>query len=305
MARGIRGRRRRPADDHQLTLSLAWLTEEEFAGALHARGASGIHRVRFKPNRTRMISLSGDRRSLHIHHCFRAASKEVLDAVAAFVRLPSRSAEYRDAIRRMRAWWDGQMHPDDPALANSRPRACCATPEQREFLRRTYERLNRTRFNDALPDIVPLRLSNRMSRRFGHVYYATARDGSRMIEEIALNVDLMMEGNEAHLLDTLLHEMSHAEAWLVHGHREHGEEWRAIARRVGCEAKACSVVRIRRRRGKRTPITRVPRLTLSSVSTPAAAAKRGPGAKKAVKKAATSQRTTPGTRSRTQRKRGQ
>jgi hypothetical protein len=281
MTTGTRGRRRKGADDHQLTLSLVWLSEEEFAGALQARGACAIRRVRFKPNRTRMVSLSGDRRSLNIHHCFRAASHDVLDAVAAFVRLPSRSAEYRDAIRRMRMWWDRQRHPDDPLLTQSaRPRACCATAEQREFLLRTYERLNRTRFCGALPDIVPLRLSNRMSRRFGHVYYATARNGSRMIEEIALNVDLMMEGNEAHLLDTLLHEMSHAEAWLLRGHREHGEEWREIARRVGCEAKACSMVRIRRRRGKRTPVTRVPRLPLSSVPTPAAAAKRGPGAKK-------------------------
>lgn len=282
-------RRRKAADDHQLILQLAWLSEEDFAEALQERGASAIRRVRFKPNRTRMVSLSGDRRALNIHDCFRAATRDVLDAVAAFVRLPSRSPEYRSAIKRMRAWWDGQVRVEDENGNGARPRSCCATPEQRDFLTRTYERLNRTRFGGRLPYDIPLRLSNRMSRRFGHVYYATARGGARVIEEVALNVDLMMEGNEAHLLDTLLHEMAHAEAWIEHGHKDHGEPWRDVARRVGCEAKACSFVRIRRRRGSKTPVTRVPRLVLSSAPVQATAAKTS--AKKRAKKSPTSKST--------------
>jgi hypothetical protein len=292
---GKLARRRLIADDHQLSLCLAWLSEEDFAEALHVRGAVGIKRVRFKPNRTRMISLSGDRRSLNIHQCFRAASQDVLDAVAAFIRQPSHSVDYRNAIRRMRAWWDGQVHFEDHgANANGmRPRMCCATPEQREFLDRTYERLNHSRFDGRLPSTISIRLSNRMARRFGHVYYAMGREGARLIEEIALNVDLMMEGNEAHLLDTLLHEMAHVEAWLVHGHKDHGSAWRRIADRVGCEAKACSLVRIRRRRGAKTPITRVPRLTLSSVPlSTTAAARRGP-AKKGRAKTTQRQRPSP------------
>lgn len=269
-----RSRGRVTGDDHQLSLALAWLSEEAFSSALHERGALAIQRVRFKANRSRMISLSSDRRSLNIHDCFRAASSDILDAVAAFIRQPARSADYRNAIRRMRAWWDGQVHLNHHGATNGlRPRACCATPEQREFLARTYARLNATRFAGLLPDQIPIRLSNRMSRRFGHVYYGTGRRGVRLIEEIALNVDLMMEGNEAHLLDTLLHEMAHAEAWLLHGHREHGDAWRIVAERVGCEPKACSMVRIRRRRDASTPVTRVPRLVLTRV--PATAAKRG------------------------------
>jgi hypothetical protein len=301
---GKPARRRLIADDHQLSLSLAWLSEEDFAEALHVRGAIGIKRVRFKPNRTRMISLSGDRRSLNIHQCFRAATQDVLDAVAAFIRQPSHSMDYRSAIRRMRAWWDGQVHIEDHgANGGLRPRTCCATPEQREFLDRTYERLNHSRFEGRLPSTISIRLSNRMARRFGHVYYATGREGARLIEEIALNVDLMMEGNEAHLLDTLLHEMAHAEAWLVHGHKDHGPVWRTIAERVGCEAKACSLVRIRRRRGAKTPITRVPRLTLSSVPLSAtAAARRGP-AKKGRGKAGKQQRHSPQSAQRAQRSR--
>ncbi|MGH7504539.1 MAG: SprT-like domain-containing protein, partial [Longimicrobiales bacterium] len=59
-------------------------------------------------------------------------------------------------------------------------------------------------------------------------------------------------------VDTLLHEMAHAEAWLLHAHREHGRPWRTVARRVGCEARACSTVRIRRRRRRERPAETVP-----------------------------------------------
>lgn len=282
--------RRVARDDHQLSLALAWLSEDAFADAMHERGALAIRRVRFKLNRSRMISLSVDRRSLNIHECFRAASSDVLDAVATFIRAPARSADYRTAVQRMRAWWDGQVHIEHHGATNGlRPRACCATREQHEFLMRTYARLNATRFGGLLPDGIPIRLSNRMSRRFGHVYYGVGPNRVRLIEEIALNVDLMIEGNERHLLDTLLHEMAHGEAWLLHGHREHGPVWRAVALRVGCEPRACSMVRIRRRRGARTPVTRVPRLALSRIPAPAKSATNGArtnGGRKAAKTSA-------------------
>lgn len=103
--------RRVARDDHQLSLAIAWLSEDAFADAMHERGAVAIRRVRFKPNRSRMISLSSDRRSLNIHECFRAASRDVLDAVAVFIRAPVRSSDYRDAVQRMRAWWEiGRAH---------------------------------------------------------------------------------------------------------------------------------------------------------------------------------------------------
>lgn len=284
--------RRVARDDHQLSLAIAWLSEDAFADAMHERGAVAIRRVRFKPNRSRMISLSSDRRSLNIHECFRAASSDILDAVAVFIRAPARSPDYRDAVQRMRAWWDGQVRIDRHGAMNGlRPRACCATREQRGFLARTYARLNTTRFGGLLPDGIAIRLSNRMSRRFGHVYYGVERGGDRLIEEIALNVDLMIEGNERHLLDTLLHEMAHAEAWLLHGHREHGEAWRTVALRVGCEPRACSMVRIRRRRGAHTPVTRVPRLALSRIPAPAKSVTNGVRANGGRKAAKTSAKT--------------
>src|SRR5690606_17531903 len=80
----------------------------------------------------------------------------------------------------------------------------------------------------------------------------------RAVLEIALNVDLMLRANDRHRLDTLLHEMAHAEAYLLHGERGHGAHWRRIARRVSCEPRACSDVRIARRRRRADPVTRVP-----------------------------------------------
>lgn len=224
--------------------------------ALRARGATRLQRVRFRRNRSRMISLSADHTSLNLQECFRAAPGPVLDAIAEFVTAPSNNAAFRRAVMRMRRWWDGQEGDDE-----STPRAgpvlpSCATPEQAAVVAELYARLNRTHFNGSLPGDIPLRVSDRMSRRFGHIHY-TKRGGTRAVLEIALNVDLLLRGNERHLEETMLHEMAHAEAWLVHGHRGHGPIWRTIARRVGCEPRACSRVRIRRRpRGSR--VTDIP-----------------------------------------------
>jgi hypothetical protein len=251
-----RPRNRRRAVEEQLWLPLALLSEEDIARNLRNRGAD-VRRVRFKENRTRLISLSRDHGVVNIHACFRSASDDVLDAIAAFVRAPAGSTEIRDAIRRMRAWWDGQVVAPDEATRALEPPPCCATDEQRSFLRELYDRFNIERFDGRLPREIPIRLSSRMTRRFGHVHYGRAR-AARSVEEIALNADLMMRGNERHLIDTLLHEMAHIEAWLVHAHREHGPTWRAIARRVGCEARACSRARMRRRSRKSTPATAVP-----------------------------------------------
>jgi hypothetical protein len=255
----MRSRRlgRRKGDDQQLSLPVVWLSEEDFIEALWARGARSIRSVRFKRNRTRMISLSQDHLSLNVHTCFRSATGDVLDAIATFVRMPQRSVKYRDAVQRMRSWWDGQvLHTGSDSL---RPR-CCGTAAQRAMLARTYARLNQARFGGRLPDPIAIRLSDRMSRRLGHVHYANSATG-RSVDEIALNVDLMIPGNERHLVDTLVHEMAHIEAWLDHGHREHGEPWRSVARRVGCETLACTHVRIRRRRNG-APVRTVPRVRL-------------------------------------------
>jgi hypothetical protein len=256
MSSPLRRRRVRAADD-QLTLPLSWLDEATMRLALAARGVT-LARLRFKRNRSRLISISADHRTLNLHECFRAASAPVLDAIAAFVLAPQRSLEYRRAIARLRSWWHAQATDDPDDSRRAAGSICCATAEQRSYIARLYRRLNAERFESRLPELVPVRLSNRMSRRFGHITYGRMRAGERAIEEIALNVDLMLAGNEQALVDTLVHEMAHAEAWLLHGHRGHGAIWRTIARRVGCEARACSDLRIRRRGRRGGVSTRVP-----------------------------------------------
>ncbi len=239
-------RRRRPgADEAQLGLPLAWLGPDQLIDALRLRGVKGIVRVRFKPNRSRLISLSADHHSLNLHECFRGAPDRVLDAIAGFLRASNGSAGQRDAVRVMRRWTEGQVADRDAAPV--RRRASAGTPAQQRFLLDAYRRLNRHLFESRLPDVIPLRLSRRMARRFGHVEYRRARGTTREIGELALNIHLLIRGNERHFLDTLLHEMAHVEAWVVHGHRGHGVIWRRAARRVRCEVRALSWVRIRKK----------------------------------------------------------
>jgi hypothetical protein len=253
-----RRRRIRQVDsDHQLSLELSWLTQEELLGALRARGALFLREVRFRPNRSRLISLSSDRRRLNLHECFRAAPARVIDAVATFATAPARSRAFRDSIEQMREWHEGQV----AEFGLGEPLASCGTVRQLEYLESVYARLNVSHFRAALPESLPIRLSDRMSRRFGHVSYARTTRGDRKVAELALNIDLLLPGNERALLDTLLHEMAHIEAWLVHGHRDHGRIWREVAQRVGCEAKACTRMRLRRRRST-GPVEDVPALQL-------------------------------------------
>jgi YHS domain-containing protein len=230
------------------------LSAEQFASALSRRRAR-IGRVCFKQNRAQIIALGKDGRTLHIHACFQTAPDDVLDAVAAFLKASRRSQEYRAAIRRVREYWQWQgeqagwlIEEDSSVLQSVRELACSGTREQREFLREAYARFNLLYFHNRLPADFPLRISERMASRFGHMRYHVTRSGQRVVLELAVNQNLFIAGNEANLLDTLLHEMTHVEAWLEHGHRGHGAIWKRIARRVGCEALACSARVIRRRR---------------------------------------------------------
>lgn len=270
-----RRRRARPVQsDQQLSLELSWLSEEEILGLLRARGLGFVHEVRFRPNRSRLISLSADRRRLNLHECFRAAPGRVLDAVADFATAPARSRAFRDAVERMREWHEGQV----AEYGLGEPITSCGTPDQLLYLKGVYDQLNGSHFQGALPRDLPIRLSDRMSRRFGHVSYARTVQGQRKVAELALNIDLLLPGNERALVDTMLHEMAHVEAWLVDGHRQHGPAWRRVARRVGCEARACTHMRLRRRKAG-GEVTHVPALLLPDApqvaTRPAKAARSG------------------------------
>jgi hypothetical protein len=126
-------------------------------------------------------------------------------------------------------------------------------------LRELYRYLNRTRFDGRLPADMPLRLSNRMTTRIGQMVPGE-RNGARYVVELALNVDLMLEGNGRERIDTLIHEMAHAADWLFKGRLDHGASWRRWARYAGCKETACAAEPIRRRPSGARLVTRVPRL---------------------------------------------
>ncbi|MSR22957.1 MAG: hypothetical protein EXR92_05360, partial [Gemmatimonadetes bacterium] len=106
---------------------------------------------------------------------------------------------------------------------------------------------------------LPLRLSNRMTTRLGQMVPGFG-DVSRSVVEIALNVDLMLEGNGRERIDTIVHEMAHVADWLFNGELGHGSSWRGWAEYAGCKESACTEETLRRRSRGVTRVTRVPRL---------------------------------------------
>lgn len=218
--------------------------------ALRAR-RSPIRAVRYRSNRTVLLSVSRDGRTLNSHSCFRSAPREILEAVARYLTTPRGSASASRALEALRGW-EGTTR----GLARARherPRKRRTvgrdTPEAAP-LRALFDQINTDRFDDRLPSI-PLRVSHRMTRSLGTIRY-----GPEAIIEIAISADLLLPSNRDVLNDTMLHEMAHAEAWLRHGHRGHGPPWRAIAERVGCTPRATCRASIQRQPRHRLPFGR-------------------------------------------------
>jgi len=238
------------------------LSPEQFFAELRLRGATRIRRVVFRRNRSTLWSLTQGGRVLNLHAAYGPASPELLDAFAALVR---EGGVATDAARRaasLIAAWPALA----PALREARATrggrlgsACCATSGQAEYLRVLFRYFNHTRFEGRLPEDIPVRLSDRMSSSLGYMLPGE-KDGRRAVVEIALNVDLMLEGNGAERIDTLLHEMAHAAAYLLTGHRGHGRSWRDWARRAGCRPGRLYDRPVRARRRRRAAVTRVPPL---------------------------------------------
>jgi len=205
---------------------------------------------------------------LNVHVAYAAATPRILDAFATVAReggvrsRASRAAattiaewpELEEAIRRARE--THRLSTGD----ERRPTHCCATSEQRAYLRALYRYFNSTRFGGRLPDGIPVRLSRRMRSALGHMLPGERADGSRYVVEIALNVDLMLAGNGAERLDTLLHEMAHAADYLTSGERGHGPSWRKWARRAGCQPTTLYDRPVVFRRRRSMNVARVPPL---------------------------------------------
>ncbi len=246
--------RARPVMDrtHPGSVSLRMIldpTTDPILTLLRARSTS-IRRVRYRRNRTVLLSVSRDGRTLNSHECFREAPRRILEAIAVFVTVSRRSAEYRRALAAIQEWEGAVRGLENARRSRGRRRARTNGGDVDE-LNALYDRFNDAEFGGRLPAI-PLRWSRRMTRALGTIAYGEAT-GGRTVREIAISADLLIPGNEAALRDTLLHEMAHAEAWLRHGHRGHGPIWRSIAERVGCAPAALTrdPVRRRRRRGSR------------------------------------------------------
>lgn len=239
------------------------LTSQDFLAELHRRGATRIRRVTLRDNRSVVWSLTQHATVLNVHAAYGTAPDEIIDAFAVLAKAGGvRSAATRRAADLISSWPDVWKALAE-TRATRRPRAvtsCCATPEQRAYLRALYRYFNHTHFDGRLPDDVPVRLSNRMRSSFGHMLPAEGPEGERRVEEIALNVDLMLEKNGADRIDTLLHEMAHVADYLESGHRGHGPSWQAWAHRIGCRASRLSDHPVARRRRRTDRVRRVPPL---------------------------------------------
>lgn len=223
-------------------------SDDPILAALRAH-RPGIRRVRYRQNRSVLLSVSRDGTTLNSHACFREAPPRIIDAIVTVVTA-SRPERHRDALRTLRDW-EGTRRGLARARRRKAPRGAEVNGTDTAPLRALYRRLNAEKFGGRLPE-VPLRLSRRMTRSLGTIRYVggTMGEGSsdsaseRSVAEIAISVDLLRPSNRAVLEDTLLHEMAHAEAWLRHGHRGHGRLWRDVARRVGCRPRAVNDVRV-------------------------------------------------------------
>lgn len=256
-----------PAADRSSGVGPRAATAGEFLAALQQRGATRLQQVRFRRNRRVLWSLTDRGRTLNLHEAYAGAPPSLLDAFALLAG-NSRDAEgRRRSARRVREWppvveamgrlrevevlaalavargrrgEEGEAPPETPGVGPS----CVGGEEERTRILSLYRRFNRERFDGCLPPEVPIRLSNRMRRRLGHMRPGTGPGGDRVVVEIALNHQLLLAANHHLLLDTLLHEMAHAADWLVDGRAGHGPSWRGWARRVGCQPRACTTTRL-------------------------------------------------------------
>lgn len=239
------------------------LTAQDFLAELKQRGALRLSRVSFRDNRSVVWSLTQHGTVLNVHAAYGSAPSELLDAFATVVKAGGvSSAATRRAASVISAWPD-VWHAIEATRASRQPRSvtsCCATAEQRTYLRALYRYFNLTRFDGELPDDIPVRLSARMKSSLGHMLPNEDGAGARRVEEIALNLDLMLERNGAERIDTLLHEMAHVADYLESGHRGHGPSWRTWARRAGCRPERLYDRPVARRRRRRDPVRRVPPL---------------------------------------------
>ena len=241
------------------------LSANDFLRELRDRGVLRLSRVTFRKNRSTLWSITQRGTVLNVHTAYRAPTPSILDAFAVIAREGGiGSRETRRAAAALESWPPlasaiHEARQEHTARNDGMRVSCCATPAQRAYLVSLYRYFNQTRFAGQLP-LVPVRLSRRMRSALGHMLPGETVDGVRTVREIALNADLMLEGNGAERIDTLLHEMAHVADYLESGGLDHGASWRAWARRVGCQPTTLYERPVRFRARRDDPVERVPPL---------------------------------------------
>ena len=250
------------------------LSSHELLNELRGRGARRLRRVTLRSNRSTIWSLTQNATALNLHQGYAVSPPDVLDAFATIVKNRARDIdEVWEAREVVREWPGLTPFLEEAQAAHAGKRRaqalcedgggmthCCGTPEQRAYVRAIYRYFNHTRFGGALPGDIPVRLSNRMKSSLGHMLPGHRERDGRYVAEIALNVDLLLRGNGAERIDTLLHEMAHAADYLRGGERGHGASWRDWAMRVGCRPDREYDRPVVRRRRRSDVVTRVPPL---------------------------------------------
>jgi len=244
----------------------------DFLRELHRHGVRRVSRVAYRKNRNTIWSLTQRGTVLNVHEIFRLAPPEILRAFAVIANQGGLSSRAAEAASRTISDWPVLNAAIEAARSEYDERRatascdgvgsvthCCATPAQRAYVRALYAYFNRTRCGSMLPEAIPVRLSKRMTSALGHMLPGE-HGGKRYVVEIALNVDLLLAGNGAERVDTLLHEMAHAADYLLTGTKGHGKSWREWAARVGCAPEMTYERPVRRRRRRRDAVTRVPPL---------------------------------------------
>jgi hypothetical protein len=216
-------------------------TAETLADALRARGVSPLRTVVFP--KSRRVAYHYSLGALKLSPCFRTAPDSVIDDLAVVLTAPSRR---------------GRVEPFHIVAAKSyvmefvtamvmslppKPTRCDGSPAQRQSLAASYATLNAKHFGGCLPADMPLRWSSRLVRTVG-IFAAVGGGQDRRAGGIVMSLALALPGNPAVYRDTLLHEMAHAEAWLIDGDGGHGGAWQRVARRVGARVVKCGRTRL-------------------------------------------------------------
>jgi hypothetical protein len=197
--------------------------------AIVAPLAPHFRRVVYTRNRRIMASVGDRGRELRLNQAFATAPREVLLSVA-------RLFSARDARTRARAKAAVRDFiatiPLEPHTVRRRPRKRQVMPGDEPHIQRMlaeFRRVNAEHFGGELPE-VPLFLSGAMRRRNGHFCSHPL--------EIVISRTLCTHAHPGEAEHTLRHEMIHLWQHASGKKPDHGEEFRAWARRLDVHPRA-------------------------------------------------------------------